>query len=42
MVPRIGFEPMYVRLEGVCRSPLGDRGIKLRVRIKSWLYRTLA
>lgn len=33
MVPRIGFEPMYVRLEGVCRSPLGDRGIKLRVRI---------
>lgn len=27
MVPRIGFEPMYVRLEGVCRSPLGDRGI---------------
>ena len=28
MVPRIGFEPMYVRLEGVCRSPLGDRGIK--------------
>ncbi len=26
MVPRTGFEPVNACLEGMCRSPLGDRG----------------
>lgn len=29
MVPRTGFEPVNDCLEGNCRSPLGDRGIKI-------------
>ena len=28
MVPRTGFEPVNDCLEGNCRSPLGDRGIR--------------